>query len=108
MIAAVRVPPSATMTSQSMRIERSPSAEKSTAARRLRPIRRWISWDLPSIRPFRPSRSVRVWVLRGSIAYSAVTQPRPLPLRKGGTRSSTVAAQSTLVCPVEIMQLPSG
>ena len=91
-----------------MRIERSPSAEKSTAARRLRPISRWISWDRPSIRPLRPSRSVLVWVLRGSIAYSAVTHPNPPPLRKGGTRSSTVAEQSTLVSPVEIMQLPSG
>jgi hypothetical protein len=31
--------------------------------------------------------------------YSAVTQPRPWPRKKGGTRSSTVAAQMTLVSP---------
>ena len=29
------------------------------------------------MRPFTDSRSLRVWVARGSIAYSAVTQPRP-------------------------------
>src|ERR1700739_5019670 len=45
---AVRVPPSAWMTSQSMVIWRSPSALRSTTERRLRPIRRWIS----TVRPF--------------------------------------------------------
>ena len=39
-IEAVRVPPSAWITSQSMVIWRSPSASRSTTARRLRPISR--------------------------------------------------------------------
>ena len=42
-IAAVRVPPSAWITSQSTVIWRSPSAVRSTIERRLRPISRWIS-----------------------------------------------------------------
>jgi hypothetical protein len=40
-----------------------------------------------------------VLVARGSMAYSAVTQPSPLPLRQRGTPSVTVAVQSTLVSP---------
>src|SRR6185503_16979274 len=40
---AVRVPPSAWITSQSMVIWRSPSATRSTTERNERPIRRWIS-----------------------------------------------------------------
>ncbi len=87
-IAAVRVPPSACSTSQSICIERSPSAARSNTARRLRPISRWISWVRPDCLPRAASRSIRVWVERGSIPYSAVTQPRPLPRRKGGTFSS--------------------
>ena len=42
-IEAVRVPPSAWITSQSMVIWRSPSATRSTTVRSDRPIRRWIS-----------------------------------------------------------------
>jgi hypothetical protein len=38
-----------------------------------------------------------VWVARGSIEYSAVTQPSPLPRSHGGSRSSTLAVQITLV-----------
>src|SRR5581483_5362469 len=60
------------MTSQSRRIWRSPSATRSVTARRLRPIRRWISWVRPLCRPRAASRSVRVWVERGSMPYSAV------------------------------------
>ena len=71
-------------------------------------MRRWISWTRPSTRPLRPSRSERVCVLRGSMAYSAVTHPLPLPLRNGGTRSSTVAAQRTRVSPIVISALPSA
>ena len=41
----------------------------------------------------------RVCVERGSIAYSAVTQPFPLPSRNGGTFSSTEAVQMTCVSP---------
>jgi hypothetical protein len=40
--------------------------------------------------------------------YSAVTQPEPVLRRKGGTRSSTEAAQSTWVLPNRIMQDPSA
>ena len=54
-------------------------------------MRRWISWVRPVWRPRAASRSVRVWVERGSMPYSAVIQPRPVLRRKGGTLSSTVA-----------------
>ena len=53
-IDAVRVPPSAWITSQSMVICRSPSASRSTTARRLRPIRRWISSVRPPCLPAAP------------------------------------------------------
>ncbi len=43
---------------------------------------RWISVARPS-----PPRRDRVGVLPGSIAYSAVSQPIPLPSRNGGTVS---------------------
>ena len=61
-------------------IVRSPSAARSTAARSERPISRWISLPRPP-----GSRLLRVCVERGSIAYSAVSQPWPLPLRNAGT-----------------------
>ena len=53
-------------------------------------------------------RSLRVWVERGSMPYSAVTQPAPLPLRKGGTFSSTEAVHSTRVLPHSISTEPSA
>ena len=108
MIAAVRVPPSACSTSQSIEIEFSPSADRSMAARSERPIRREISWVRPPILPFTDSRSLRVRVARGSIAYSAVTQPSPLPLRQRGTPCCTDAAHSTLVSPNSISAEPSA
>lgn len=40
--------------------------------------------------------------------YSAVTQPLPVPLRNGGTDSSTLAVQMTLVSPHSIRQEPSA
>ncbi len=46
-MAAVRVPPSAWITSQSSVICFSPSATKSTTARSERPTSRWISWVRP-------------------------------------------------------------
>ena len=52
-IEAVRVPPSAWMTSQSTVICRSPSAWRSTTERRLRPISRWISTVRPPCLPAR-------------------------------------------------------
>jgi hypothetical protein len=55
-MAAVRVPPSAWITSQSKVMVRSPSASKSSTARSARPIRRWISMVRPSCRPRLASR----------------------------------------------------
>ena len=105
-IAAVRVPPSAWMTSQSTQMVRSPSLGISITARSDRPTRRWISCDRP-LGPVR-SRDVRVFVERGSMPYSAVTQPWPRPFRNGGTLSSIEAVQSTLVCPKATSTEPSG
>ncbi len=62
-------------------------------------MRRWISWVRPDCLPFAASRSLRSDVEPGSIEYSAVTQPRPLPRNHGGTRSSTDAVHSTRVLP---------
>ena len=80
MIEAQRVPPSACRTSQSSQSVRSPSASKSQTARSARPIRRWISTVRPSGRPRDTARCVRSPVEAGSIEYSAVIQPRPLPV----------------------------
>src|SRR6056297_314700 len=103
-IAAVRVPPSASSTSQSTVTVSSSIASRSTTARRLRPISRSISLDRPE-GPLR-SRRARRSVEPGSIAYSAVTQP-PSP-RKGGEPSSTDAAQSTWVPPKRARAEPAG
>src|SRR5439155_13430543 len=99
---------SACSTSQSMAIEFSPSALRSTAARSARPTRREISWVRPPILPRTDSLSLRVRVARGSIAYSAVTQPRPLPLRQRGTPCLTDAAHRTLVSPNSTRADPSA
>ncbi len=108
MIAAVRVPPSACSTSQSMTIVFSPSALVSTTARSARPIRREISCVRPPIRPLTLSRSLRLLVARGSIAYSAVTQPLPLPVSQRGTPFVNDAVQSTFVFPKLISADPSA
>src|SRR5215831_6098628 len=107
-IEAVRVPPSACSTSQSMVICRSPSASRSTVARSDRPIRRWISTVRPPCLPAEASRRVRSRVARGSMPYSAVTQPRPRPLSQDGSRSSSVAVTSTWVSPNFTRQEPSA
>src|ERR1700739_811568 len=107
-IEAVRVPPSAWITSQSTVIWRSPSASRSSVARSERPIRRWISTVRPPCFPAEASRRVRSSVARGSMPYSAVTQPRPWPLSHGGNRSSSVAVNSTWVSPNLTMQEPSA
>ncbi len=108
MIDAVRVPPSAPITSQSIVIMRSPSFAMSTVARSARPIKRWISCVRPPILPLLASRCVRSTVARGSMLYSAVTQPVPRPRIQGGTRSSYEAAQMTRVSPTLISTLPSA
>ena len=104
MTLAVRVPPSAWMTSQSTVTVHSPRRRMSHTVRRLRPIRRSISIE----RPLRPwySRRVRREVEAGSIAYSAVTQPSCEPLRQPGTPSSIVAEHSTRVSPNSAMHEP--
>ena len=106
-IAAVRVPPSAWITSQSIVMVRSPKPFRSVTARSERPIRRWISCVLPPTFPLVDSREDRFCVEAGSIAYSAVSHPRPEFFRKGGTLSSSVAAQITRVCPISIRTDPS-
>src|SRR5581483_11564941 len=93
-------------TSQSSRSVCAPNAKSSSIARILRPIRRCISCVRPPSCP--RSRGTRVRVARGSIAYSAVIQPRPLPLRQPGTPSSTVAAQRTRVSPNDTRHEPSA
>ena len=58
-IAAVRVPPSAWITSQSIHRVLSPMADKSTTERSALPIRRWISIVRPLTFPRLDSRTVR-------------------------------------------------
>ena len=77
-------------------------------ARSDRPTRREISRVRPPCLPLTDSRSPRVFVARGSIAYSAVTQPRPLPRRHRGSSSVTLAAHSTRVAPNSTSTDPSA
>jgi hypothetical protein len=107
-IDAVRVPPSAWMTSQSIHTVRSPSSLSFVTDLRDRPMSRWISWVRPPTFPADASRCVRVEVARGSIPYSAVTQPLPLLRRNGGTRSSTLAVHITRVRPASMSTDPSA
>ena len=106
---AQRVPPSAWSTSQSIVIWRSPSFCMSTAARSERPMRRWISVERASCFSFLMSRSLRPPpVDDGSMAYSAVTHPCPLPFRKDGMVDSTLAVQRTQVSPHFTSTLPAA
>src|SRR4051794_6371146 len=75
-------------------------------ARTLRPISRWISCVRPPT--CARSRLVLVFVARGSIAYSAVSQPSPRPRRHPGTPSSTDAVHSTRVLPNDTRHDPSA
>ena len=47
-------------------------------------------------------------VARGSIPYSLVTQPFPVPFRNVGTPSSKLAVQITRVFPTSMSTLPSA
>ena len=96
------------MTSQSIQMVRSPSSSIFVTERSERPISRWISCVRPPTLPDDASRVDRVVVERGSMPYSAVTQPLPEFRRKGGTRSSTLAVQITRVLPVSMSTDPSG
>ena len=100
-IDAVRVPASACNTSQSTVIIRSPSARRSVTLRSARPISRWISCVRPPGRPLLTSRIDRSFVAAGSIEYSPVTQPLPVPRSHRGGSSDTDAAHSTRVLPIE-------
>src|SRR6478736_8232531 len=73
-----------------------------------RPISREISCVRPPILPLTDSRSERVFVARGSMAYSAVTQPRPSPLSQRGTPSVREAVHRTRVLPNSIRAEPSA
>src|SRR5688572_8451817 len=83
-------------------------APRSMQARSERPIRRWISWVRPLWRPRAASRAERVCVARGSIPYSAVSQPLPLLRRKAGTPFSTLAVHKTRVPPNSQSTEPSA
>jgi hypothetical protein len=87
---------------------RSPNEVMSVTARKERPIKRCISWLRPETLPLEESRSERVKVARGSIAYSAVTQPVPLFRKYGGTLSSTDTEHTTRVRPSSINTEPSA
>ena len=71
----------------------------SHTARSERPIRRWISCVRPEGLPSFTSRRMRSGELPGSIEYSAVTHPLPLPRIHRGTSSSIDAVHSTWVPP---------
>ena len=60
----------------------------------------------PPCFPRAASRSVRSPVEAGSIEYSAVSQPRPLPYIQRGTDSCTDAVQSTIVFPARMQRVP--
>src|SRR5699024_10637264 len=77
-------------------------------ARSARPMSREISCVRPPILPFTDSLLEREFVDRGSIAYSAVTQPRPEPLRQRGTPSVNEAVHSTRVPPNSTSTDPSA
>jgi hypothetical protein len=66
-----------------------------------RPINRWISWVRPPGRPRFTSRCERSVVDAGSIEYSPVTHPLPVPRSHRGASGDTDAAQSTRVFPIE-------
>ena len=104
MIEAVRVPPSASMTSQSTVMVTSGRRSRSTTERSERPINLWISVPLELGRRL----EMRSGELPGSIEYSAVTHPPSLLRIQPGRRYSIEAAQSTFVCPVLMMTLPAA
>ncbi|MNT21760.1 hypothetical protein D3C72_1571080 [compost metagenome] len=77
-------------------------------ARSERPISRWISCVRPPCLPAAASRFMRSPVARGSMPYSAVTQPLPLLRSHGGVFSSRLAVTSTCVSPNFTRQEPSA
>ena len=57
---------------------------------------------------WRDDHALRECVARGSMPYSAVIQPWPLPRRNGGTLSSMLAVHSTRVSPNSTSTEPSA
>ena len=107
-IEVVLVPPSAWITSQSIVISLSPNFSKSIEALKALPINLWISTVLPVNFPLLASLGFLSFVALGSIEYSAVTQPFPVPLKNEGTLSLTEAVQITFVFPTSIKTEPSA
>lgn len=107
---AVRVPPSAWRTSQSIQRVLPGNFLRLKTARSARPMRRWISMDLPSIFPRVESRCLRSRQEYGSIEYSEVIQPPSTfwCLIQAGTLFSMVAAQITWVLPNEMRTEPDA
>ena len=87
---------------------RSFKADRSTTERSERPIKRWISCVLPDDFPREDSLIILVLVDLGIIPYSEVTQPCPVPRKKEGTFSSTLAVQITRVSPHSMSAEPSA
>ena len=77
-------------------------------ARSERPTKREISWVRPPSLPLTLSRSERVCVARGNIAYSDVTQPLPESFSQRGTPGVNEATQSTRVFPNSTSTEPSA
>src|SRR5699024_5371639 len=107
-IAAVRVPPSAWITSQSSTKVFSPSALVSTTTRKLRPNSREISWGRPETFPRTDWRALRSPVARGNLAYSQRNQTRFLPLSQRGTPCVKLAVHKTFVLPKLTSAEPSA
>ena len=108
-IEAVRVPPSAWITSQSTTICRSPSAGRfDDGAQRAADQALDLLRAAGGLAGRRPRGGCASWVARGSIAYSAVTQPLPEPRSHGGALSSSEAVQSTCVSPKVTRHEPSA
>ncbi len=108
LIAVVRVPPSAWSTSQSTTRVRSPSVRKSIQLRKALPMSLWISIVRPVCLPRADSRSQREWVARGSMPYSAVSQPRFWSFKNLGTPSVTLTVHRTRVSPQQASTEPSA
>ena len=105
---AVRVPPSASSTSQSSVIESLAERVEIDHARRLRPISRWISVVRPSTLPSRSRRFARA----GAAGQHAVFGGEPAAaLGRPSSRAPSVsmlAVQSTVVRPAWISTLPGA
>ena len=107
-MAAVRVPPSAWSTWQSMAIVCGPILDRSTAARMARPMSRWISVPRESVCPIF-GQAFRCGVEAGSITYSAVSQPPGrVSLNHGGSSCVIDAVHQTTVRPCSQRTDPAG